>query len=758
MKQALLLFSFFMLFSLSAFSQPCFDCKDPIVTIPLAGTSVSVTPDDLLDANTCAGALTLTIKDFSTGNIISGPASSVVFDCAATGQIFTAEVTDGVCAFTCATTIFIQDVETPNIDCAADPTFVLAVGNCEHFVNDNGLDPVNTSDNCNFSVFNDYNGSFSLQGTAFQIGTTLVNWEITDFAGNTTSCLQTIRVEGNASTTNVTCPPPFVVSADQFGCKAFVGFSLNFDDCDIEDLAVDFSGASNFSSHYATPPLFFNGFSFEFTPVELLDFGTTIVTANATDASGNFSTCNFSIDVMDFDSPFIGCPGDVTAVEPLPGTSAVVNNISPFWFDNCEPPFGVFISYSFSGATAGGGAFDASGSTFNLGTTTVTYVADDTAGNPLSFCSFDITVVNCNVDLGPDITACPGDLVLLDAGNPGAGSTYIWNSGETTQIISTDNDGSFSVTVTDPFGCMSDDVIGVTFVDNPIYVDCIFFTWVVDLDSSGIASIDPFDLINGFDDCPANPTISASPNTFNCNDLGTQPVTVTITDSNNNTSSCVTNVFIQDVIAPSLTCQDFTIELDSTGQATIDTDDILSFPSIVFDDNCSAASSSSAIYFFGCGQAGSVALVTFDISDPSGNTASCDVNVNVNDTTIPTMICPSDVFIVLPQGQSTAVVNGIELNCPGDNCGIQQINYNLFGATGGSGNNDASGTIFNQGITNVEYIVIDDTGNTAMCSFTVTLHGCDADLGPDLISCLNTPVLLDAGNPGSSYSWAFYAG
>ncbi len=56
-----------------------------------------------------------------------------------------------------------------------------------------------------------------------------------------------------------------------------------------------------------------------------------------------------------------------------------------------------------------------------------------------------ITVTNGNFFI------CPGNYALLDAGNPG--SNYSWSNGATTQTISVNSAGTYSVTVTAPTGC-----------------------------------------------------------------------------------------------------------------------------------------------------------------------------------------------------------------------------------------------------------------------------------------------------------------
>lgn len=52
-----------------------------------------------------------------------------------------------------------------------------------------------------------------------------------------------------------------------------------------------------------------------------------------------------------------------------------------------------------------------------------------------------------------DVTVCPGSSASLDAGNPG--SSYIWSTGATVQVISVNQPGMYSVTVTNAFGCQS---------------------------------------------------------------------------------------------------------------------------------------------------------------------------------------------------------------------------------------------------------------------------------------------------------------
>ncbi|MEZ5013490.1 MAG: PKD domain-containing protein [Chitinophagales bacterium] len=69
------------------------------------------------------------------------------------------------------------------------------------------------------------------------------------------------------------------------------------------------------------------------------------------------------------------------------------------------------------------------------------------------------------VEFGPNMTVC--DAVTLDAGN--TGSTYLWNTGATTQTISVTESGTYSVTVTNPTtGCTATDNVTVTVNYTPV--------------------------------------------------------------------------------------------------------------------------------------------------------------------------------------------------------------------------------------------------------------------------------------------------
>ncbi|MBI5868658.1 MAG: HYR domain-containing protein, partial [candidate division Zixibacteria bacterium] len=97
-------------------------------------------------------------------------------------------------------------------------------------------------------------------------------------------------------------------------------------------------------------------------------------------------------------------------------------------------------------------------------------------------------------------------------------------------------------------------------------------------------------------------------------------------------------------------------------------------------------------------------------TDAAGNKDSCTFNVTVNDTTKPTITCPSDIVVDNSPGSCGAIVN-FSAPLATDNCP---------GVTVGSV--PASGTYFPVGSTLVTSTATDASGNQQTCTFTVTVN------------------------------------
>lgn len=71
------------------------------------------------------------------------------------------------------------------------------------------------------------------------------------------------------------------------------------------------------------------------------------------------------------------------------------------------------------------------------------------------------------VELGPDTALCDGQVLTLDAGNPGA--LYAWNNGPTTRTIDVTEGGLYNVSVSNGY-CVSTDARQVTFLPVPAHL------------------------------------------------------------------------------------------------------------------------------------------------------------------------------------------------------------------------------------------------------------------------------------------------
>lgn len=106
-----------------------------------------------------------------------------------------------------------------------------------------------------------------------------------------------------------------------------------------------------------------------------------------------------------------------------------------------------------------------------------------------------IAIDTARVSLGNNLTVnlvgasfCPGDSTTLDAGNPGA--TYIWSTGETTQTISVNAAGQYSVTATDAGGCVGSDTVTISLFAAPVInlpdpTICVGSSTVLDAGNAG---------------------------------------------------------------------------------------------------------------------------------------------------------------------------------------------------------------------------------------------------------------------------------
>ncbi|MEM6725050.1 MAG: HYR domain-containing protein, partial [Bacteroidota bacterium] len=278
-----------------------------------------------------------------------------------------------------------------------------------------------------------------------------------------------------------------------------------------------------------------------------------------------------------------------------------------------------------------------------------------------------------------------------------------------------------NVVVTDVYGNSSTCNSNVTIVDNtPPSLVCNDFT--VNLDASGNAPVLISNLCSGLtDNCGISLAIISKPQ-FTCSDIGNNPVTVTLTDVNGNSSVSTPIVTVQDLIPPSVVCQDLTVVLDDNGMASIAAADVDAGST----DACGIASMSIDTNSFTCSDIG-VNSVMLMVTDSSGNSASCSANVTIQDNQGPTISnCPADIVQNYDLGVCEAAVTW-SVPTASDNCSNVQVSSSA-----------SPGATFPIGTTAVVYTFTDIIGNSTICSFNVTVNDPDP---PSIDACPSNIVM-----------------
>ena len=226
--------------------------------------------------------------------------------------------------------------------------------------------------------------------------------------------------------------------------------------------------------------------------------------------------------------------------------------------------------------------------------------------------------------------------------------------------------------------------------------------------------------------------MSVSPSSFTCANIGANTVTLTVTDAYGNSSSCSTTVTVQDQVAPIALCQNITVPLNASGSATITAAQI---DNGSYDVCGGAVTLSVSPSTFTCANIGASNVVTLTVTDIYGNASTCTANVTVIDNLPPVALCQNVTIQLDATGNASIVAADIN-NGSTDNCGIFFIGVtpNTF-------------TCADVGVNTVTLGVIDNYGNNASCTATVTVQD---NLIPPTITCpSNVAVNTDAGVCGA---------
>jgi major membrane immunogen (membrane-anchored lipoprotein) len=248
----------------------------------------------------------------------------------------------------------------------------------------------------------------------------------------------------------------------------------------------------------------------------------------------------------------------------------------------------------------------------------------------------------------------------------------------------------------------------------------------INLTTTGTCATATWSAATATDNCPGAVTVAqtAGSASGSCFPVGTSTITYKATDAKGNSATCsftvtVTKIVVDpcatDATPPTITCP-ANINLTTTGTCATATWSVATAT-----DNCpgtvtvaqTAGSVSGSCFPVG------TSTITYKATDAKGNSATCSFTVTVTkivvdpcatDATPPTITCPANINLTTTGTCATATWSAATAtdNCPGAVTVAQ---------TAGS----VSGSCFPVGTSTITYKATDAKGNSATCSFTVTV-------------------------------------
>jgi hypothetical protein len=610
----------------------------------------------------------------------AGLASGAAFPVGTTTNAYRVTDASGNSA-TCSFTVIISDNQLPTITCPANVSASNSVGACSAVVTFTA--PVGT-DNCPSATTAQSAGLSS--GAAFPVGTTTNIFRVTDAAGNTATCSFTVVISDNELPT-ITCPANITGNNDPGLCSKVVTFTAPV-------------GTDNCPSATSTQTAGLSGGT-------AFPVGTTTNAYRVTDAFGNTATCNFTVVITDNQLPTITCPANISVSNSVNACSAVVTFATPLGADNC------------AGQTTTQTAGLASGAAFPVGTTTNAFLVTDAAGNSAT-CSFIVVVSDNQL---PTITCPNGVSASNGLGQCSAVVTFTAPVGvdncpgaTTTQTAGLASGAAFPVgtttnafRVTDASGNTATCSFAVVITDNQLPTITCPANITGNNDPGQCSKVVTFTAPVGADNCPsATTTQTAGLGSGAAFAVGTTTNTFRVTDASGNSATCSFTVIISDNQLPTITCPANITGNTDPGLCS----KVVTFSTPIGNDNCPGAITAST---GGLTSGASFPIGTttnaYRVTDASGNSATCSFTVVISDNELPTITCPSGVSVSNGLGLCSAVVT-FTAPVGADNCSGQTTTQ-----TSGL----SSGAAFPVGITTNAYRVTDAAGNSATCSFTVTV-------------------------------------
>ncbi len=546
---------------------------------------------------------------------------------------FIAWVTDkNQCADTVGFTIEFRDSELPKVLLKDITRYLNSAGTLSITVSDvnNGI-----SDNCGIASTSISVNSFNCQN----LGVNTVTVTATDFKGNlaTQTCkvtvldtiaptvkTQTTSIYLNASGAAVLNPVALDKgSSDNCGIQSWSASKINFD-------------CSNLGQN------------------------TVLVTAK--DASGNTTTQNQVVQVLDTIAPVLKYQNKVVFLNSSGSISITPADVNDKSTDNCS-----IATYEISQSN-----FDCS----NLGTNFINFSITDKASNKVTQ-SVRITVRDT---FRPVLKTKPVTIFLneygfallspMDIDDGSTDNCKISTRNLSQSVFTCGNLGTNSVTytLTDLNGNTSAARVSVTVKDTTKPINKVRNTAAY-LDRNGFALLSAFDVDNGSSDNCGIDKVTLSKDRFSCTDLGKNIIDFTSYDVSGNKTVNQVEITVLDTVKPVLRAGNRIIYLDSQGKSKVGPD----YFDMGSTDNCKIQKRTLSQYDFDCSDVGNK-LLLYSISDTSNNSSIAVLSVQVRDTLSPKLFVENQTVYLDSNGQVKISVSLFASKCS-DNCQINQLNF-----------------------------------------------------------------------------------
>jgi len=583
-----------------------------------------------------------------------------------------------------------------NITLYSDPT-------CSASINNTSLDNGSSDPDLDILVFTvDNNNSFI-------VGNNNVIMTVTDPDGETDNCIAIVTVVDT------------ILPAIQCPSDTINYFSNNCDYIipNYSSSLISFSDNCDLNPVISQSPV-----------VGSIVNSDTVILLTITDASGNLTSCNFNLTLLDTIKPTISCPTN-TFQYFNSNCEYIINDFTSLLtiFDNCDlnptitqtPPIGFPITVD----------------------TVVTMTITDLSGNSSS-CSFNLTLVD---SISPILT-CPTVVTeYYDSNCKFYLNDYTFNTSFSDCDINTTitqfplpgslviSDTLIIISVSDSSGNSSSCSFNLNLTDTISPVLTCFSDTTEYFNSSCLFILGDYtNRLLFSDNCSSSYNITQSP-ASGLFIIDTTIITISASDLSGNISSCSFNLNLVDSIKPTITClNDLSDFYNSNcefilGNYTANSNGL---------DNCDPNPTISQFPPPG-NIINSDTIINLTVTDTSGNFSSCNFNFTLIDTIKPQFNCLNNQTAFLNNNCSFILPNYIDSLIFTDNCDTL-FNISQLPISGTTINSDTLITI----------TAIDFSGNIFSCSFSLLLFD---NISPTIICPNNTVIDNDPSICGANYSY-----